>query len=275
MHKFLLVYAPFRAKAVPIWMLVSCLACSSPNVETTDPFVHIEEEQARSIIRAAIEHAGGLEHWQAVQWLRYTKDFQLFTASGEVEKTFEQVHNYRWQPLHIEIASTENDTLLQTVLQNGQYSRTKDGQAVNATQEALAKAVNTSVYVVSMPFKLLDPGAAISYQGEDTLADGRIVDVVQVAYNAEQHSNHSTSDVWTYFFDKDGPKIVANWVKTGDHFSLIENLSYERVDGILFNKARKSYRTDSLRNKLYLRADYLYDNYEVEFIDSAPLVADE
>ncbi len=264
MRQFLSTYAPFRAKIVPVLLTVLCVACSPQNTATSDPYAHIQDAQARAIIRAAIEHAGGVENWQAMQRLHYTKDFQLFTDSGKVEKTYEQVHDYRWNPLHIEIASNENDTLITTILQNGQYNRIKNTKPVATSQEALAKAINTSVYVVSMPFKLLDPGAAITYQGEDTLADGRVVDVVRVAYDTEQHANHSTSDVWTYFFDKDGPKIVANWVKTGDHFSLIENQRYERVDGILFNKARKSYRTDSLRNKLYLRADYQYDNYELE-----------
>jgi len=50
----------------------------------------------------------------------------------------------------------------------------------DTTQEALEKAVNTSLYVVSMPFKLLDPGAEIQYLGEETLAGGQALDVIQL-----------------------------------------------------------------------------------------------
>lgn len=149
-------------------------------------------------------------------------------------------------------------------MENGKYFRTVDDTSVNIPQEAIAKAVNTATYVVSMPFKLLDPGAVIRYLGEDKLADGRPVDVIEVAYNTDQHENHSTSDVWRYYFDRPDRKIVANWVDAGDHYSLVENLTYERVGGILFNKKRQSFRVDSLGNKLYLRADYAYGNYQVE-----------
>lgn len=237
---------------------------SSEPEEPEDRFAQIQDLQARAIIREAIAYAGGMDRWEAIRRLQYSKDFSLLLESGEEERRYEQVHDYRYDPLKLEIVSIENGDTIRTILDNDRYTRTVNDTLVEASQESLQQAVNTSTYVVGLPFKLLDPGSRLEYRGEQTLADGRVVDVIQVNYDADAQDNHSTSDIWRYYFDRPDRKIVANWVKTSDHFSLVENLTYERVGGILFNKARKSYRIDSLGNKLYLRADYLYGDYRVE-----------
>lgn len=239
-------------------------ACNAPE-KKEDRYSHIEDTNAKSIIKRAIDHAGGLDQWESIKQLKYTKDFSLLFEDGTVEKAFKQVHNYQYSPLSIQIESEENGELIRTIQQDGGFTRTVNGSELETSQEALAKAVNTSTYVVSMPFKLLDPGAQLSYEGVQTLEGGAEVDVIKVAYNADKHANHSTSDVWKYYFSKEDGRILANWVDAGDHFALIENLSFVREGGILFNKERKSYRVDSLGNKLYLRAEYLYDNYAVDF----------
>ncbi|HKK77174.1 MAG TPA: hypothetical protein VJ953_18990 [Saprospiraceae bacterium] len=245
--------------------LILCFFFGCSQKETPDPFIQIQDEKARAIIRASIEHAGGMERWKKIKRLRYTKDFQLLLASGETEKTYEQMHDYQYDPLLIDIRSVENGQEIHTQLKDDVYTRTINGDPAEATQEALAKAVNTSTYVVSMPFKLLDPGAQITYEGETSMHDGRVVDVIRVDYNAQQHDNHSTTDTWKYYFDKEDRKIVANWVKTSDHYSLVENVSFVQAGGILFNRERKSYRVDSLGNRLWLRADYIYDNYMISY----------
>lgn len=249
-------------KHLCLLLLISLSLGCSPTTPT-DPYAQIEDAQARTIIQASIEHAGGIERWQNIKQLRYTKDFQLSLESGEVEKTYEQVHDYQYDPLVIDIQSVENGQTIHTQLEEGIYTRTIDGNPADVTQDALAKAVNTSTYVIGMPFKLLDPGAKISYEGETTMHDGRTVDVIRVDYNAEENDNHSTTDTWKYYFDKPDRKIVANWVKTSDHYSMVENISFVRVNGILFNRERKSYRVDSLGKRLWLRAAYIYDNYSL------------
>ena len=249
-------------RIISVLFLLTILACT-PGAPT-DPFATIQDPKARDIIRASIEQAGGLQRWNDLQRLRYTKDYQLLLESGELEQSYAQIHDYQYAPLRIDIRSAEKDQEVHTLLEQGHYSRTINGIPVELSQEALARAVNTSTYVVGMPFKLLDPGASISYEGETRMHDGRTVDVIRVDYDAEAHDNHSSTDTWKYYFDQGDRKIVANWVKTSDHYSLVENLSFVRVGGILFNRERKSYRVDSLGNRLWLRATYLYDNYEVE-----------
>lgn len=249
---------------VSLILLLAIFSCTTNTQEKIDRFAHIEDDKARAIIKASVENAGGIDLWESIKTLKYTKDFSLLEADGSVEKSFSQVHDYSYDPTVIDIKSTENGSLIHTTLTDGKYDRTKDGEKVDVSTEALTKAVNTSTYVVGMPFKLLDPGAAIKYDGELTFNDAK-VDVIEVSYNPAKNKNHSTADVWKYYFDKDDVKIVGNWVDAGDHSNVIENLTFERVGGILWNKKRKSWRLDSLGVKQYVRADYSYDNYEVNF----------
>lgn len=250
-------------------LILLCFCMMSCDQETSltnkpDRFGHIKDEKAAAILKKAIAFAGGLDKWESIKHLNYTKKFDLFLESGAIEKSFEQTHDYQYSPTKITIVSKENGEETKTVFQDGIYKRTKNGKAVESTQAALKKAVNTSTYVVSAPFNLLDAGAVISYDGERTMDDGRIVDVLKVVYDAERFKNHSSSETWKYYFDKNETKLVANWVKSSDHLNLVENLTFEKANGILFNKHRKSYRIDEEGNKLYFRAEYFYDNYKVE-----------
>ena len=254
-------------KILLYFVCLSCLACAEnttkSDTQTPNPFAHIKDNQIRQILQKSIATHGSLEAWESKKKLTYTKAFSLLKANGEVEKKFEQKHHYEYNPLKISIQSTENGRLIQTNLQDGNYTRTQDGAPLDLPKDQLQKAVNTSLYVIGIPFKLLDEGAAISYFGTDTIQN-RPVDVLEVGYDAKQYDNHSTSDIWRYYFDQEDGKVLANWVQSSDHANLIENLTFKRAGGILFNQKRKSWRLDSLGNKDYLRADYLYDNFEVQ-----------
>lgn len=244
--------------------LVFIGACKKDKV-AINKFAHITDLNAREIIKASIDHAGGIDTWESMKHLRYTKKFSLLHGDGTVEKSFDQVHDYKYDPIYIDIKSRENGEMIHTKLEDGKYTRAKDGERMDIKTDNLIKAINTSTYVVGMPFKLLDPGASISYEGELFLENETLVDVIRVSYDPVKNENHSTADVWKYYFDKADRKIVANWVDAGDHANVIENLTYDRVGGILFNKHRKSYRLDSLGKKEYVRAEYFYDNYEAGF----------
>ncbi|MEO0724768.1 MAG: DUF6503 family protein [Bacteroidota bacterium] len=252
-------------------LLVFLLACQSSPVqevaeqeETPDHFSHIKDEKARNILEAAIDYVGGLEAWGNINRLRYDKTFTLFSASGEVEKTFKQIHDYTTRPKVIDIQSTENGTLIHTRFADNVYTQTADGEPTEKTPAVIEKGLNTSTYVIGLPYKLLDPGAEITYAGERTMDTGLVVDVLQVSYSPAQNANHSSADTWYFYFDQDNQNVVANFIESPDHFSLVENTSFQRVGKTLFYKDRKSYRVDSLGNKLYLRAEYTYENFLVE-----------
>lgn len=254
--------------------LIICLcallnACAMESPKNTknmakDHFAHIEDEMAKEIIKRSIAFSGGLDQWKAIKSLRYTKNFELFGPDQSVEKSYNQIHSYQYNPTIINIFSIENQDTVITKLENNTYTRTINGGLTTTNQESLEKAINTSTYVVGIPFKLIDPGVQIQYLGKDTIFNDQIADVIEFTYNADENSNHSTSDTWRYYFDQENAKVIANWVQSSDHANIIENWSFTRVNGILFNQRRKSYRLDSIGNKTHLRADYLYENYELE-----------
>ena len=235
--------------------------------EQTPPkptFNHIKDEQARKIIEQSIQTHGGLEAWKNMKTLHYTKDFALFDADGNQESFTKQVHAYDYAEKKFTITtnSKRGETIL--VSDNGQLSKTKDKKATDDTQQQLQKSINTSMYVVSIPFKLLDPGVSLKYVGKETLDNNKTAYVIEAVYNVDTHDNHSTNDTWWYYFEETDKRVIANKVKTHDHDAFIDNLSFVTEGGILFNGHRKSYRLDSLGNKDYLRAEYFYDNYKVE-----------
>lgn len=238
--------------------LYSC----SPNSETLDPYVQISDSTAREIIRQAINHAGGLDRWNAIKQLDYKKEFKLYSEEGSIEKSYSQLHKYDLVKDNIWIQYIENNDTITTIKNKQKYSRSINGKNKSDKTAAFQKLINTSLYVIGMPFKLLDEGTILSYIG-DTILRGDKCNVLEARYNTSEYSSHSGNNTWRYYFHDQTKEIVANWVDAGDHFSFISNLTTKRNGGILFNAKRESHRVDSLGQKLYLRADYLYSDYKV------------
>jgi len=245
-------------------LILMCTSCQVQNKSHSEEvFEHIEDKKARAIIQRSIEDAGGLDKWRALKSIVFKKDFFLFDSSGTVDKRFKQEHNYSFSENRISIRSQENQDILFTTLVDSVYARSKNGEELDLSQESLRKSINSSTYVLGIPFKLIDSGADISYLGEQVL-NNRSVDVVQVSYDPAKHDNHSSKNVWKFYFDTSNGRIVANWIESSDHFNIVENLEYTRVNGLLFHKHRKSYRVNEKGEKLYLRAEYRYFDYTSE-----------
>ncbi|HMQ49396.1 MAG TPA: hypothetical protein PKA00_18135 [Saprospiraceae bacterium] len=215
-------------------------------------------DSASLIVQAAIEYAGGLSAWKAKKRLQFTKAYTLFLESGEIEKQVLETHDYQYAPLKITIESEEDHQSLITVLENGQYRRFKGDSLLHVGEEALEKAINSATYVVSVPFNLLDEGTVLAYEGIQKMPNGQMAEVVRVSYG------QASSDVWRYYFHPESKRVMANSVVTDGHTSFVENLSFERIGGILFFKKRKSWRIDRAGNFQYLRAEYNYDNYQLQ-----------
>lgn len=235
------------------------------NGETEDlAYQQVADEQARAVIKKAIEYAGGLEKFWSANQVSYSKDWQLLDASGAIERDVQQLHHIEFTAtsFNIRVESKEGEETTITTRNKGQFERTVNGKTVEADKTTLASYLNSSTYPTFMPFALLDEGTTLTYKGIDTLASGQVVDVLQASY--EQAENTTSNDIWKYFFDRETGAMPGCWVKTPDHYSYIENLSMQRVDSLLFYKNRESYRVDSLGNKLFLRATYEYNNFKVE-----------
>ncbi len=250
------------AKLIIVSLLFACSSNTDKN--TIDRYAHIKDIKAQEIIKRSIEDAGGIQQWEAIQTIRYKKNFTLLTENGEIEKTFKQDHNYTLPSNEYIIRSEENEDILFTTGIDDQYARNKNGEDLEVDPESLRKSINSSVYVLGIPFKLLDTGADIKYLGEQEL-NGSNVDVIQVGYNPDLHKNHSSKNLWKFYFDKDNSRIIANWIESADHYNIVENIEFIRVKGLLLHSKRKSYRVNELGKKLYLRADYHYFDYSVEY----------
>ena len=240
---------------------------SAPDhASAADPYQRIPDAQARELLRKAIDRAGGLNRWNSIKTLRFKKYFALYEESGAIENKALQIHEYVFRPEEQINIEWEKDGVGQKmVFENGRVVKTIDGQPdTTIDQRSTINNVLSATFVISIPFKLLDQGVELSYAGPDTLEDGQVVEVIKAVYDPAEHENHSTPDVWHHYFSGDDYRQVGYLVQHADHFSYVRNLSFNTVDSFLFPKERKSYRVDSLRNILYLRAYYDYSDYSIQ-----------
>ena len=126
------------------------------------------------------------------------------------------------------------------------------------------ESVMSAIYVLGMPFKLLDAGATLEFTQTVTLESGKQADEIKATYNPEAHQNHSTTDVWYYYFDHQDGTFYGAMVHHPPTYAYIQNLDFHEHAGLKFHAHRKSYRSDSLRNIKYLRAEFWYSDYQVE-----------
>jgi hypothetical protein len=58
--------------------------------------------------------------------------------------------------------------------------------------------------------------------------------------------------------------MVGNEVQLKDHRSLVYDLSEEEVSGLKLNGTRESWRVNEKGERLFLRAEYRYSEYQIE-----------
>jgi hypothetical protein len=113
-----------------------------------------------------------------------------------------------------------------------------------------------------MPYKLTDPGAILTFEGLDTLDNGKIVNAIKVQYEKGAGSSGGMHD-WWYFFDPETNELVANFLDHGNGYSYTSYEGFEMVDGINVQEKRQSYNTNENRDIGYLQT--IYQNEEVKF----------
>ena len=245
--------------------LISCQPENKEQVKQVDPFQKIKQPQVLALLQKALQSAGGIENWDHIHNLKFDKHFTLFDEQGKVDTSSFQHHEYQFLPSKQILIKWDENLEKHQLLYNGEKVTKKVNQEVmsDIDERALLNSIFASTFVMEIPFNLLDQGVELSYLGIDTLAGGEAVEVLEAKYNSGSNASNSNSDIWWHFFSKKDYRHVGYMVKTSDHYSLVENVSIQRVNGINMPIIRKSYRVDSLRNIQYLRADYKYQNYEV------------
>ena len=139
-----------------------------------------------------------------------------------------------------------------------------NGQPVEADPAALGSTANAALYTLLMPWKLLDPGTNLRYEGIVKLPDGTEAHAIAATYDPAASENHSTQDVWGYYFATDDHRYLAGMVDHGDYFAYIKNEKTVQAGGLLFNAYRASHRADAQRNLRWKRGDFFYENIVVK-----------
>ena len=217
---------------------------------------------AEQIIGKAIETHGGLDKWNAVKQLSFDKSVTLFNEDGSIEIATDQFQLFQFgDKLFVKLEWEQDGNDMQIIYENDKISKIVNDSIVNDEAE-LSRAKNAvfaAQYVVSQPFDLLK-GAILSID-EPVVYNDEECYSIKVGYPEDEVD----ADQWYYIIDKETFEVVANKVVLTDHTSWVENLTYDSTTDFQFNAHRKSYRLNEQGEKTYLRAEYFYENYSVEY----------
>lgn len=236
------------------------------NQKMSNPYSHIKDKKVVEILKKSYATLGGLENWQNIQELHYDKQSTLLLESGEVENRSFQYHDYFYNKNEIRISWKATDgSKHKMVSKNGNPIKYIDEQIdTSANTTALKTSFATSLFVISVPFKMMDQGVTLSYEGSDILEDGKKVEVIKGVYNPDKFANHNKPDTWWYYFDNQDFRMVGYLIQHDGRYSYVRNTGYDSAGNFIFPASRESYRVDENRKILFVRAKYTYDNWLVK-----------
>lgn len=260
---------PFLMNKITTCLLLSVLfflTCNTESVEKIDELAHIKDQKVKNVLGKILKASGELRHWNNLSQLRYNKYFKLYTETGEIEKDVRQSHKYLYHPKTVIEIETEEGDLFKKLVYNGKMIQQKiNGQVDTETDStALMNQLQTSLFVIGLPFKLADEGIDLSYEGTEKLEGRSEVHVLKAVFNPTSNANHTTQDIWWLYFHKKSYLMEGYLVKHKDHYSLVQNETSLVKGGFNFPVKRKSWRSDANRKKLYLRAEYDYASFSFD-----------
>jgi len=184
---------------------------------------------------------------------------QLFREDGATEIDRWELHEYAFAKAYAErkIAyKTQEDSIIlrqKNDLFNA-YKNTKSDTTLSAA--VIANRMNAGSFVIDLPYSLDSESAELTYTGIDTFSN-TLVHKLVVDFKGSE-------DIWTLYYDTSNLDWLGYWVKTTGHYSMVTNTEMQEVNGFILPKIRKSWRTDSLRNKTWIRAAYEYADFEID-----------
>lgn len=225
----------------------------------------LPDNEAGDAIRQAIAHAGGWEAWADKKTFTFYKNIEYFDSTGAKERSLRQLHQYQLHPTFKARLSWEEDGDEYVIINNGQQAwKFKNGEEMT-DQASRNQAWNSSFgshYVISMPFKLTDPGVILTDQGLDTIRNDRVVHSVKVQYEEDAGSSGGMHD-WWYYFDPDTYGLAANFLDYGDGCTFTSYQTFTTIGGIRMHEKRHSYVAAKDKEVQYLRT--IYTNEEMQF----------
>lgn len=217
------------------------------------------EKQAHQVLEKSIAAHGGLAEWEGISSLTFRKWTRLLREDGSVESELDQLHEFRFQPYFEGKITWTKDSITHVSNWDGTKMSYFMGENEVENLDFLATKKNdfdAAFYTVAQPWKLLDEGPKLFYQGQKNLENGNLAEVIRVDYGPD-------TDIWWYYFDPETFKMTGNEVQLKDHRSLVYNLSFEEVAGFKLHGKRESWRVNEKGEKLFLRAEYVYSDYQI------------
>lgn len=245
---------------------------AAANVETV-VLDRLPENRAGEVVQQAIDAAGGWDTWTDQRTVAYRKTTLQFDEDGNVEDELVQQHYYVLHPSPKMRIEWEEDGRQYLLVNDGEQAwKWVDGQRATL-QEDRDEAWNStfgSHYVFAMPFKLTDPGTKLSYAGQDTLSDGTVVDKVRADYEPDAGSAGGMH-TWTYYFDADDHRLVANHLTYGpepDDHSFTRYDDHATLGSLYLPTRRCGYQSNAEGEKLTKQSEIFYE--DIRFNASLP-----
>lgn len=190
--------------------------------------------EAQKLVNKTITHYGGMKNWESKKSLSYVKTIQSYDSMGGLIRTVAQSHKYQLKPSFKANMSWEQDGNKHEIVNNGNQSWKLVNGKIQEDKASVDNAWNSSFgshYMVSMPFKLKDPGTILNYEGVDTLSNNRIVHKLKVDYEKGAGSCGGMH-TWNYFLNTDTYQFEANFLDHGEGYSYTDYETFIQIDSI-------------------------------------------
>lgn len=238
---------------------------STDSVEfSDDPMDKFGNAALRAVVQLGIDAAGGLETYLSLEHIAYKKHSKLYLEDGSIESDVTRYYEYQLTPeLRGTITWIGSEPARKIVYEKGDAYMLEDGTRIEGSESSARQAFLSEYYALLMPFKLIDDGADVSYEGQSALANGMPVDVVKVTYDPDKQDHYDTTETWWYYFLVGSGEYLAAKVYHEPTNALIENIEMNMSTPIVFNSYRRSWRVDSLGKKQFLRGEFAYSEFQV------------
>ncbi|NNK87697.1 MAG: hypothetical protein HKO90_05400, partial [Flavobacteriaceae bacterium] len=187
------------------------LACKhNDQPDTKEVITSAEELSGSEIVERSCRVHGGMDFWNRLKTLEFSKSTKLLFADGNVESDITQKQSFTFNPRQVYRISYKTDTTtVSMIYDEGYIHKRVNGFPVNDTLEieSARSALLAAQFVVSQPFALLDAGVELD-RIEDLNFEGKTYFAVEATYPGDGPD----SDKWTYYFDQDDFTLVYNKV---------------------------------------------------------------
>lgn len=224
------------------------------NQTTTSPEIYTAEDFLEKVMNAS----GGKVRYNNIESIKFKKAFHLYHEDGTVEIDRVELHQYDFSDATQRNVSWSSDTTNYELIQKDSdiYQTINHIRNTTTTKVSLQNKLNAATFVLGLPYTLDSDSSTKAYNGLQEF-DGAKAHELVVTFTGSH-------DVWSLYYEPITFAWLGYWVQTSDHYSLVINDEMTEVDGFQFSRKRTSYRTDSLKVRQYLRADYDYSNYEIK-----------